>query len=49
MFHFTGMAGEIKIQNVVCSLLEYPLDTFNGFISKLLVIQFFTQNEFQLN
>jgi hypothetical protein len=35
MFHFAGMEGEIKITNIGCPLLEYTVDIFNGFISKL--------------
>jgi len=35
MFHVTGMAGEIKIPKFGCSVLEYPVDIFNEFLSKL--------------
>jgi len=47
--HVRGMAGEIKIQKVDCSVLEYPVDIFNGFISKILLIKFFTHHNFQLH
>jgi hypothetical protein len=47
--HVTGMAGEIKIQKFWCSVTEYLVDIFNGFISRLLQIQFFTHHKFQLH
>jgi len=42
------MAGEIKIKIAGYSVLEYPLDIFNVFKSKNLIIQFFTHYKFQL-
>jgi hypothetical protein len=35
IFLVTGMAEKIKIKNVGLSVLEYPVDLFNGFISKI--------------
>jgi hypothetical protein len=49
MSNYAGRAVEIEIQMVGCSVMEYPVDIFNGFISKLLLIQFFTHNKFQLH
>jgi hypothetical protein len=43
------MAGEIKIQKFGCSVLEYTVDIFNGFISTLLLIQFYIHHKFQLH
>jgi len=48
MFHIARMAGEIKIQNVGFSVLEFPLDIFNGFVSKNVLIQFSTHYKIQV-
>jgi hypothetical protein len=46
MCNFIGKAGEIKIQNFGISVMEYSVDIFNGFISNILLIQFFTHHKY---